>query len=60
MYCGHEWDAIYYSHAQVEAVKCIKCGDSTLKVKNTPTKANYYGYEDSPIANPPDAWIRKK
>lgn len=34
IYCGHIWDRLIYSEDQISKIKCIKCGDRKLKVKD--------------------------
>lgn len=46
-YCGREWTEVLYSQSQVEDLKCPRCNDSSLTVKNKEAvdNSNCFGYD---------------
>jgi DNA-directed RNA polymerase subunit RPC12/RpoP len=46
-YCGHKWEKTFYNKHSIEAERCPRCKDASLKVKDlAKTKVDYY--QDSP------------
>lgn len=42
-YCGKKWQIQSVNQAQIESSKCIKCGDSSLKIRDaSKSKIDYY------------------
>jgi len=42
-YCGHKWIYRAYSKASIDKLKCNKCSDSNLTVRNlSDNKIDYY------------------
>lgn len=33
-YCGHKWEKPVYNKQSIEEEKCVRCGDSNLKVRD--------------------------
>jgi hypothetical protein len=33
-YCGHKWEKAVYNKQSIEDEKCVRCGDSNLKVRD--------------------------
>lgn len=46
-YCGKKWNHVARSQAEIELMKCSKCGDSGLKVRDA-SKSKIDGYAGCP------------
>jgi len=47
LYCGKEWKLEWAP----KHPKCVVCNDKNIRIKKSPTKGNYFGYDEKKPSN---------